>query len=281
MAALRRDDLLLSTHRGHGHTLAKGADPTAMMEELLGRAGGCCGGKGGSMHIADFGVGMLGANGVVRPISPSVRVRPMASSFWAMTGSWWTSSATARSTAGRSSKGLNWAAVFGLPVLFVCEDNEWSATTHTVRHDGGRGGGGACEVLRHPHRGRRRQRRRGRGRHRARPRRRHPPRPPARLPACAHLPAGRAHLFRPGDLPLEGGRGGADRQRRSHRAAARRAAGRRGSPAELDRIAVRCRGRDDRSACRRRRRALPRRRIGLRGRAGHRLPRGRSDGGAT
>jgi TPP-dependent pyruvate/acetoin dehydrogenase alpha subunit len=55
MAALRRDDLILSTHRGHGHTLAKGADPTAMMEELLGRAGGCCGGKGGSMHIADFG----------------------------------------------------------------------------------------------------------------------------------------------------------------------------------------------------------------------------------
>jgi TPP-dependent pyruvate/acetoin dehydrogenase alpha subunit len=62
---LRRDDVLLSTHRGHGHTLAKGADPFAMMAELMGRAPGTSQGKGGSMHIADFSVGMLGANGVV------------------------------------------------------------------------------------------------------------------------------------------------------------------------------------------------------------------------
>ena len=64
-AHLARTDLLPSTHRGHGHTLAKGAEPSAMMRELFGRDGGTCGGKGGSMHIADFGVGMLGANGVV------------------------------------------------------------------------------------------------------------------------------------------------------------------------------------------------------------------------
>ena len=64
-ANLRRDDMIASTHRGHGHTIAKGADPTAMMKELFGRAGGSCGGKGGSMHIADFTIGMLGANGVV------------------------------------------------------------------------------------------------------------------------------------------------------------------------------------------------------------------------
>lgn len=64
-AALRRDDIILSTHRGHGHTMAKGADPLKMMRELFGREGGYCGGKGGSMHIADFSVGMLGANGVV------------------------------------------------------------------------------------------------------------------------------------------------------------------------------------------------------------------------
>ncbi|MFO0208711.1 MAG: thiamine pyrophosphate-dependent enzyme, partial [Betaproteobacteria bacterium] len=62
---LAREDALLSTHRGHGHTLAKGADSLAMMRELFGREGGTCHGKGGSMHIADFGVGMLGANGVV------------------------------------------------------------------------------------------------------------------------------------------------------------------------------------------------------------------------
>ena len=64
-AHLRPADLLTSTHRGHGHTLAKGADTTRMMCELFGRARGTNGGKGGSMHIADFSVGMLGANGVV------------------------------------------------------------------------------------------------------------------------------------------------------------------------------------------------------------------------
>ncbi len=63
-AHLDKNDLLLSTHRGHGHTLAKGADPLAMMCELFGREGGNCRGKGGSMHIADFSIGMLGANGV-------------------------------------------------------------------------------------------------------------------------------------------------------------------------------------------------------------------------
>jgi pyruvate dehydrogenase E1 component alpha subunit len=64
-AALRGDDLITSTHRGHGHAIAKGADVRLMMAELLGRADGYCKGKGGSMHIADFSIGMLGANGIV------------------------------------------------------------------------------------------------------------------------------------------------------------------------------------------------------------------------
>ena len=64
-AHLRPTDYLTSTHRGHGHTLAKGADLARMMAELFGKATGFNGGKGGSMHIADFSVGMLGANGVV------------------------------------------------------------------------------------------------------------------------------------------------------------------------------------------------------------------------
>ena len=64
-ANLRKEDLLTSYHRGHGHSIAKGADPRAMMLELFGRVGGTSGGKGGSMHIADFSVGMLGANGVI------------------------------------------------------------------------------------------------------------------------------------------------------------------------------------------------------------------------
>jgi len=64
-SALRREDRITSTHRGHGHTIAKGADIKFMMAELFGRSNGYCHGKGGSMHIADFSVGMLGANGIV------------------------------------------------------------------------------------------------------------------------------------------------------------------------------------------------------------------------
>src|SRR5690606_18863105 len=64
-ANLRYDDYLTSYHRGHGHSIAKGAHPRAMMFELFGRVGGTSNGKGGSMHIADFSVGMLGANGVI------------------------------------------------------------------------------------------------------------------------------------------------------------------------------------------------------------------------
>ena len=64
-AALNRDDYITSTHRGHGHCLAKGGDPRRMMAELLGHATGTCKGKGGSMHIADFELGILGANGIV------------------------------------------------------------------------------------------------------------------------------------------------------------------------------------------------------------------------
>jgi pyruvate dehydrogenase E1 component alpha subunit len=65
MAHLGKDDYIQSTHRGHGHTIAKGADLKRMMAEIFGKRSGCCKGKGGSMHIADFSVGMLGANGVV------------------------------------------------------------------------------------------------------------------------------------------------------------------------------------------------------------------------
>ena len=128
---LRRDDRLLSTHRGHGHTLAKGADPRAMMCELFGRAGGSCGGKGGSMHIADFGVGMLGANGVV---SANITIAAGAAHAIKLAGDdrivccLFGDGAVNR---GPFLEGLNWAAVFGLPVLFVCEDNDWAATTRT------------------------------------------------------------------------------------------------------------------------------------------------------
>ena len=139
IAGLTRDDLLLSTHRGHGHTLAKGASATAMMRELLGREGGTCGGKGGSMHIADFSVGMLGANGVV---SANIVIAAGAAHAVKLRGEnrivacFFGDGAINR---GPFLEGLNWAAVFRLPVLFVCEDNAYAATTRTATMTAGGG----------------------------------------------------------------------------------------------------------------------------------------------
>ncbi|MGP9821056.1 thiamine pyrophosphate-dependent dehydrogenase E1 component subunit alpha [Salinarimonas sp. NSM] len=136
---LARSDLILSTHRGHGHTLAKGADARAMMRELLGRAGGTCGGKGGSMHIADFSVGMLGANGVV---GANIPIAVGAAHAIALRGGseivacFFGDGAINR---GPFLEGLNWAKIFRLPVLFVCEDNAWSATTRTADLTAGEG----------------------------------------------------------------------------------------------------------------------------------------------
>ncbi|MDP1983524.1 MAG: thiamine pyrophosphate-dependent dehydrogenase E1 component subunit alpha [Sulfuritalea sp.] len=130
-ACLERSDYLTSTHRGHGHTLAKGADSTAMMCELFGRATGTNHGKGGSMHIADFSVGMLGANGVVAagiPIAVGAAHSAKIRGSGAIVACFFGDGAINR---GPFLEGLNWARVFELPVLFVCEDNRYSATTAT------------------------------------------------------------------------------------------------------------------------------------------------------
>ena len=131
IAHLTKHDLLLSTHRGHGHTLAKGASSTAMFHELLGKVGGTCGGKGGSMHIADFSVGMLGANGVVAAnivIAAGAAHAVKLKREDRIVACFFGDGATNR---GPFLEGLNWAAVFKLPVLFVCEDNGYAATTKT------------------------------------------------------------------------------------------------------------------------------------------------------
>ena len=148
---LGRSDLLLSNHRGHGHTLAKGADPGAMMRELLGREGGVCGGKGGSMHIADFGVGMLGANGVVGAniliaagAAHGIRLRRSRSGDDRVVVCIFGDGAVNR---GPFLEGLNWAAVYGLPVLFVCEDNGFAATTRTEALTAGPGPAARAESL--------------------------------------------------------------------------------------------------------------------------------------
>lgn len=138
-ANLTRDDRITSNHRGHGHALAKGADAGRMFLELYGREGGYCGGKGGSMHIADFSVGMLGANGVVTggiPIAVGaaqglkmLRSKAIAVCFFG----------DGAINRGPFLEGLNWAALFKLPVLFVCEDNGVAAFTATASVTAGLG----------------------------------------------------------------------------------------------------------------------------------------------
>ena len=138
-ANLARSDYLTSTHRGHGHTLAKGADTAAMMCELFGRATGTNKGKGGSMHIADFAVGMLGANGVVAagiPIAVGAAHSAKIRGSGAIVACFFGDGAINR---GPFLEGLNWAKIFALPVLFVCEDNRYSATTATDAMTAGEG----------------------------------------------------------------------------------------------------------------------------------------------
>ena len=130
-ANLRDDDLLTSNHRGHGHSIAKGADPRAMMLELFGRVGGTSDGKGGSMHIADFSVGMLGANGVIADgctisvgAAQSIRLLKQDRIVVNFIGD-------GGINRGPFMEALNWAKVYELPVLFVCENNQIAATTTT------------------------------------------------------------------------------------------------------------------------------------------------------
>lgn len=126
---LHESDYITSTHRGHGHTIAKGANVKRMMAELYGKKTGYCKGKGGSMHIADFQVGMLGANGVVGGginiavgaalASKLLNADRIAVSFFG----------DGASNRGTFHEGLNMASVWKLPVVFVCENNQWSSTT--------------------------------------------------------------------------------------------------------------------------------------------------------
>lgn len=144
---LDRGDFITSNHRGHGHTLAKGADMTAMMAELFGRATGACQGKGGSMHIADFQVGMLGANGVVGagiPIAVGAAHAMKLAGDRRIVTCFFGDGAINR---GPFLEGLNWAKVFDLPVLFVCEDNGFAATTRTRAVTAGPGPGARSESL--------------------------------------------------------------------------------------------------------------------------------------
>ena len=127
--ALTRADQIISTHRGHGHCLAKGADLKRMMAELYGRQTGYCKGKGGSMHIADFGIGMLGANGIVAGGIPIVTGAGLAAQ---LDGDGRVAVAffgEGASNAGPFHESINIAAHWQLPMLYVCENNLYAANT--------------------------------------------------------------------------------------------------------------------------------------------------------
>ena len=127
--ALRPDDLIAGTHRSHGHNIAKGADPKRMLAEILGREGGYCRGRGGSMHIAAFETGSLGALAVV---GAGIPIAVGAALGFKMKG---TDSVAvpffgdAGSNHGNFHEGINMAAVWKLPVVFVLENNQFGVST--------------------------------------------------------------------------------------------------------------------------------------------------------
>ncbi|MDE0160940.1 MAG: thiamine pyrophosphate-dependent dehydrogenase E1 component subunit alpha, partial [Acidimicrobiaceae bacterium] len=132
-AHLRKDDYITSTHRGHGHALAKGMSPAALMAELFGRDGGACRGRGGSMHVADFSLGMLGANGIVgggfgiaagAALSARHRGTDQAAVCFFGDGG---------INKGTFHEALNFASVQELGVVYVCENNQYAQFTARSR----------------------------------------------------------------------------------------------------------------------------------------------------
>ncbi|OQA21565.1 MAG: Acetoin:2,6-dichlorophenolindophenol oxidoreductase subunit alpha [Actinobacteria bacterium ADurb.Bin346] len=125
-AAISKSDYIISTHRGHGHSIAKGADLNRMMAELLGKATGYCKGRGGSMHIADTELGMLGANGIVGggiPISVGAGFSCKMEGKGRVAVCFFSDGATNN---GVFHEALNMAAIFSLPVIYLCENNMYA-----------------------------------------------------------------------------------------------------------------------------------------------------------
>jgi TPP-dependent pyruvate/acetoin dehydrogenase alpha subunit len=131
-AALKNEDQITSTHRGHGHLLAKGGDFNRMMAELMGKATGYCNGKGGSMHICDLDLAMLGANGIVGagvPISVGAAFANRLTGNGLISVSFFGDGAT---NIGAFHEAANMAAALSLPMLFICENNEYAE--YSPRH---------------------------------------------------------------------------------------------------------------------------------------------------
>lgn len=132
-SALEKEDYITSTHRGHGHCIAKGADLNRTMAEILGKQTGYCKGKGGSMHIADFAIGMLGATAVVGaglPIAVGAALSAKLRGTKQVVACFFGEGA---SNQGTFHESLNFASVWRLPVVFVCENNLYAMGTRQSR----------------------------------------------------------------------------------------------------------------------------------------------------
>ena len=122
-------DYIASTHRGHGHCIAKGCDPRAMMKEIFGKTDGLCGGKGGSMHIADLSKGMMGANGIVGGGPPLICGAALTAKTLNTGGVAVAFVGDGGSNQGTTLESYNLAKVWNLPVIFVVEDNGYAEST--------------------------------------------------------------------------------------------------------------------------------------------------------
>ncbi|MEN8197817.1 MAG: thiamine pyrophosphate-dependent dehydrogenase E1 component subunit alpha, partial [Pseudomonadota bacterium] len=128
-AELGDKDYIASTHRGHGHCIAKGCDVKAMMKEIYGARDGLCGGKGGSMHIADLSKGMMGANGIVGGGPPLVCGAALTAKTLKTGGVAVAFVGDGGSNQGTTLESYNLASVWNLPAVFVVEDNGYAETT--------------------------------------------------------------------------------------------------------------------------------------------------------
>ena len=126
---LGHDDFIVSTHRGHGHCIAKGCDVKGMMKEIYGRADGLCKGKGGSMHIADVSVGMLGANGIVGAGAPQAVGAALAAKMDGKSKVAIAFSGDGACNQGTTFEAMNMAVVTKAPCVFVFENNHYSEHT--------------------------------------------------------------------------------------------------------------------------------------------------------
>jgi len=137
IAQLRPDDFISSTHRGHGHMLAKGGELKPMLAEILGRVDGYCKGKGGSMHIASIKLGNLGANGIVSAGLPIAVGSGLSAKMRGTDQITVVSFGDGAANEGNTHESMNMASVWKLPVLFLYENNKYAVSTHTSKSMGG------------------------------------------------------------------------------------------------------------------------------------------------